>query len=224
MTGRAGRPSGTTRRLQRGLPVALAIGASTGGPKALLTLFADLRLPGSTFVFLVQHIHPRFTGILRRRLGEVSSLPVVEAEEGAAIQPGRLYVAPGRRHLIVERVGPGSFRSRLTDDPPRHSVRPSVDALFTSVAEVFGPRAVGVVLTGMGRDGLAGARAIKARGGRILAESEETCVVYGMPRVLAEAELADRLVPIGQMAAAIRQVCLGLVGLPDRVVSPALNR
>ncbi len=224
MTGRDGRSSRITRRLQRGLPVALAIGASTGGPKALLTLFADLRLPSSTFVFLVQHIHPRFTGILRRRLGEVSSLPVVEAEEGGSLQPGRLYLAPGRRHLIVERVGPGSYRSRLMDDPPRHGVRPSVDALFTSVAELFGPRAVGVVLTGMGRDGLVGARAIKDRGGTVLAESEETCVVYGMPRVLAEAELADRLLPIGKMAAAIRQVCLGLAGPPGSVVSRAQYR
>jgi two-component system chemotaxis response regulator CheB len=200
--------------------VGLAIGASTGGPKALLTLLAELRLPIPACVFLVQHIHPKFTRILSRRLGEVSSLPVLEAEEGSVIQPGRLYLAPGGRHLTVKRAGPGAYRTRLTDDPPRHGVRPSVDVLFSSVAEVFGPWAVGVVLTGMGRDGLAGARAIKAGGGTILAEAEETCVVYGMPRALAEAGLADRLVPIGEMAAAIQQACLGLAELPDPVLFP----
>jgi two-component system chemotaxis response regulator CheB len=95
-----------------------------------------------------------------------------------------------------------------------------VDTLFTSVAETFRSRAVGVVLTGMGRDGLAGAHAIKARGGVVLAESAETAVIYGMPRALAEAALADRMVPIEDMAAAIRQVCLAMAGLPDPALSP----
>ncbi|MBI4736179.1 MAG: chemotaxis protein CheB [candidate division NC10 bacterium] len=210
MKGDEGQPVRNGRRLPRGLPLALAIGASTGGPRALLTLLADLQLPVPAPVFLVQHIHPKFTRILTRRLGEVSSLPIQEAEEGAVVQPGRIYIAPGGRHLVVERGVGGTCRTRLTADPPRHGVRPSVDELFTSVAEAFGPRAVGVVLTGMGRDGLAGARALKARGGTVLAEAEETCVVYGMPRALAEAALADRVVPIGEMAEAIRQVCLGL--------------
>ncbi len=201
-------------------PLALAIGASTGGPRALLTLLADLTLPSSTFAFLVQHIHPKFTRTLARRLGEVASLPVEEAQQGAVIQPGRLYLAPGGHHLVVERTGPLAYRTRLTDGPPHHGVRPSADELFVSVAAAFGPRAVGVVLTGMGRDGLAGARAIKAGGGTVLAEAEATCVVYGMPRALAEASLADRLVPIGEMASAIRQVCLTLSGRSSRVPLP----
>jgi two-component system chemotaxis response regulator CheB len=100
------------------------------------------------------------------------------------------------------------------DRPVRHGVRPSVDDLFTSLAGIFGRRTLGVVLTGMGRDGLAGAEAIKAGGGMVLAEAETTCVVYGMPRVLAEAALADRMVPLDEMAAAIRQGCLRLAGLP----------
>lgn len=211
MTGSHGRTRRTTR-LREALPPALAIGASTGGPKALLTLLGDLDLPNPTYVFLVQHIHPRFTRILSRRLGEVSRLPIVEAQDGAMIRPGRIYLAPGSRHLKVERVGPGLYRTRLTHEPPRNGVRPSVDELFASVAQAFGSRVVGVVLTGMGRDGLAGAGAIKARGGVILAEAEESCVVYGMPRALAEAELTDRLVPIGKMAAAIRDACISLRG------------
>ena len=200
-------------------PPALVIGASAGGPKALLRLLADLRLPAPAFVFLVQHIHAKFTRILIDRLSEVSSIPVQEAESGVAVQPGRLYLAPGGRHLMVERVGPGAYRTRLADGPPQHGVRPSVDTLFISAAEAFGSRAVGVVLTGMGRDGLEGARAIKARGGTILAESQETCVVYGMPRALAEAALVDRVVPIDAMAAAIRHICLRLAKAPTpRVV------
>ncbi len=214
MTAGTGSPRRSGRRPAAALPLALAIGASAGGPKALLRLMADLRLPIPVFVFLVQHIHAKFTRILIDRLGEVSSIPVQAAEAEAPVRPGRLYLAPSGRHLIVQRVGPGAYRTRLTDDPPDHGVRPSVDALFASTAEAFGPRAVGVVLTGMGRDGLEGARAIKARGGTILAESEETCVVYGMPRALAEAALADRVVPIGDMAAAIRQVCLRLAKPP----------
>jgi len=218
MTGSHGRTRRTTR-LRGALPPVLAIGASTGGPKALLTLLADLDLPTPTYVFLVQHIHPKFTQILSRRLGEVSRLPIVEAQDGAVIQPGRIYLAPGSRHLKVERAGPGLYRTRLSDEPPRNGVRPSVDELFASVAQAFGSRAVGVVLTGMGRDGLAGAGAIKARGGRILAEAEESCVVYGMPRVLAEAELADRLVPLSGMAAAIREACLCLAGLSEGMLA-----
>lgn len=209
------------RRSPPGLPVGLAIGASTGGPKALLTLVAGLTLPVPACIFLVQHIHPKFTRILGRRLGEVSSIPILEAEEGALVQPGRIYLAPAGRHLVVERVGSAGVRTRLTEDPPRHGVRPSVDALFASVAEAFGSRAIGVVLTGMGRDGLAGARAIKDRGGVVLAESAETCTVYGMPRVLAEAALADRMVPIDAMAAAIRQVCRERTGLPGPAHIPA---
>ena len=221
MTDNGIRPRRIRARLQGLLPLGLAIGASTGGPKALLRLVADLQVPGAAFLFLVQHIHPKFTRILRERLDEVSSVPIQEAEDQATIRPGRLYLAPAGRHLIVERVRPTTYRTRLTNDPLRQGVRPSVDTLFTSVAEAFGPRAVGVVLTGMGRDGLAGARAIKDRGGVLLAESAETCVVYGMPRTLAEAALADRMVPIDAMAAAIREVCLEMTATSERAPLPA---
>jgi two-component system, chemotaxis family, protein-glutamate methylesterase/glutaminase len=186
-------------------PVAVGIGASAGGPRALMTLLASLELPASAYAFLVQHIHPKFTHILCRRLAEVARMPVLAAEQGAEAQPGRLYVAPSGHHLELERRQPCTFRLRLTDGPPRHGVRPAVDELFVSLARVFGSRTIGVVLTGMGRDGLEGARAIKAQGGTVFAEAESTCVVYGMPRALAEAGLADRLLPLGEMAAAIQE-------------------
>jgi two-component system chemotaxis response regulator CheB len=212
------RPRSAVRAARIGLPVGIGIGASAGGPRALLTLLADLALPRSALAFLVQHIHPKFSGVLGRRLNEAAVLPVVEAEDGGTALPGRLYMAPGGRHLVVERGSPSAFRMRLTDGPPRHGVRPSVDELFLSLAAVFGPRAIGVVLTGMGRDGVEGARAIRARGGTILAESESSCVVYGMPRALAEAGLANRMAPIEEMADAIRDAATraaGLSGLAD---------
>jgi two-component system chemotaxis response regulator CheB len=203
-----GGPLNSDRRPRIDMPVGVGIGASAGGPRALLTLLTDFALPRFGYAFLVQHIHPKFTRILSRRLNETASVPVVEAEDGVAVQPRRLYLAPAGRHLVVERVWPATFRTRLTKEAPHHGVRPSVDALFISLAAVFGPRAIGVVLTGMGRDGVEGARAIKAQGGSVLGEAETTCVVYGMPRALAEAGLADRLVPIDEMAAAIREVTL----------------
>ncbi len=217
MTAEGGQASQAARPVRLRVPLALAIGASAGGPRALLTLLAGLELPGPFYAFLVQHIHPKFTHLLIRRLAEVAPAPVREAEDGAVVEPGCYYLAPGGRHLVVERAEPEGFRTHLTDDPPQHGVRPSVDALFASVAEAFGPRAVGVVLTGMGRDGLEGARAIKAQGGVILAEAQATCVVYGMPRALAEAGVADRLVPLDGMAAAIREACLTAAELPGPV-------
>jgi two-component system, chemotaxis family, protein-glutamate methylesterase/glutaminase len=208
VTTQDGSPPRSDRRSLVSLPVGVGIGASAGGPRALLTLLKDFALPRFGFAFLVQHIHPKFTRILSRRLNETSSIPVVEALDGGAALPGRLYLAPAGRHLVMERSWPATFRTRLTDDPPRHGVRPSVDVLFLSLAAAFGPRAIGVVLTGMGRDGLEGAREIKAQGGTVFAEAEASCVVYGMPRALAEAGLADRLIPIGEMAEAIRHAAL----------------
>jgi two-component system, chemotaxis family, protein-glutamate methylesterase/glutaminase len=200
-------PAPGARRGRAGLPHGLGIGASTGGPRALLALLAKLDIPSGTYIFLVQHIHPKFTHLLTRRLGEVATLPVVEAEGDAQARPGQIYVAPSGRHLLVEYRWPSTYRTQFDEGPLRNGVRPSVDALFTSLAKAFGNRAVGVVLTGMGRDGLEGARAIKESGGVVLAEAESTCTVYGMPRALAEAGLADRMVPIGEMAAAIREAC-----------------
>jgi two-component system chemotaxis response regulator CheB len=204
VNGGVGTAPGTVARPRARFPVGIGIGASAGGPRALLTLLSQLELPTSAFVFLVQHIHPKFTQILCRRLGEVSHLPVVPAENESEARAGRLYVAPAGSHLVVTRRWPCTFRLNLLDTPPRHGVRPSVDELFVSLAQAFGPRTIGVVLTGMGRDGLEGARAIKGDGGIVFAEAESTCVVYGMPRALAEAGLADSLLPIGEMAKAIQ--------------------
>jgi len=216
----AASPNGSDRHSRIGLPVGIGIGASAGGPRALLTLLADLDLPRSALAFLVQHIHPRFTAVLSRRLNEAGALSVMQAEDGATALPGRLYMAPGGHHMVVERSWPCLYRIHLTDQPPRHGVRPSVDELFLSLATAFGSRSVGVVLTGMGRDGVEGAKAIRAQGGTVLAEAESTCTVYGMPRALSQAGLANRMVPIGEMAGAIHEVATDLAGLRGLAVPP----
>ena len=213
-------PPAPIRMGRAGLPRGVGIGASTGGPRALLTLMAALTLPPQTYVFLVQHIHPRFTHLLTRRLSEVTAIPVREAEDGERAHPGQLYVAPSGRHLQVGYIWPSTYRIRLSEEPPRHGVRPSVDALFDSLAQAFRKRAIGVVLTGMGRDGLEGARSIKAAGGTMLAEAESTCTVYGMPRALAEAGLADRMLPIGEMAGALRELCESQRAIPPIYSAP----
>lgn len=190
---------------------AVAIGASTGGPQALLQLLGAIPADLPAYLFVVQHIHPRFTPMLARRLGEGSALSVREACDGELPRVGTVYLAPGGFHLRLERSPAGPVL-RLSGAPPRHGVRPCLDVLFASLAEVFRQRAVAVVLTGMGRDGLEGCRAVRARRGVVLAEAEETCTVFGMSRAPIEAGLVDRVVPLGEMAAAIVEAMPGLAG------------
>ncbi|MGC8990714.1 MAG: CheB methylesterase domain-containing protein, partial [Verrucomicrobiia bacterium] len=134
---------------------------------------------------------------------EESPIEVREAYEGAELAPGSVLIARAGRHLTFSRQEDGRVRAHLDVAPLDLPHRPSVDVLFKSAAETYGGRVLGVVMTGMGNDGLAGAAAIKARGGRLITESEETCVVYGMPRAIVEAGLSDRSVPLDQMARAI---------------------
>jgi two-component system chemotaxis response regulator CheB len=147
---------------------------------------------------IVQHLPAGFTKSLAERLDHHSALAVAEAKDGEFLSAGRALVAPGDFHLrVVNR------RVQLDVGPRRHGVRPSVDTTLETAAAVFGPGVLTAILTGMGEDGTEGARAVKAAGGRVLAEAESTCVVYGMPRAVAEAGLADEVVPLDQMAAAI---------------------
>lgn len=174
----------------------LAIGTSTGGPKALQEVIP--RLPGNlpVGVLVVQHMPPGFTRTLAQRLDAVSPLQVKEAEQGEPVRPGTVYLAPGDYHLRVNPRG----EVQLGQDPPIASLRPSVDAMFESVAQVYGAGVVAAVLTGMGSDGTRGAGLVKRAGGWILAEDQSTCVVYGMPRSVIEEGYADRVVPLGEVA------------------------
>lgn len=186
----------------------LAIGASTGGPKALATILEtlppDLPIP----IVVVQHMPALFTRSLAERISSSTPHRGAEAADGTPLAPGTVWIAPGDRHLVLERHGV-EVRLVTNSDPPENSCRPSVDPLFRSVAEIYGAGALGLVLTGMGQDGLRGARRIRDAGGRILVQDEPTSVVWGMPGAVARAGLADAIVPIGGVAAEIVRLASG---------------
>lgn len=177
------------------------IGTSTGGPQALTRVMTSLPANLAAPVAMVLHIPVGYTEALAARLDKLSALHVVEATEGLVLVPGMAVLARGGSHLRVERVA-GALRCRVSPLPLR-SFTPSVDELFMSGVRAAGGRLVGVVLTGMGDDGLEGARAIAAAGGSLLAEAEESCVVYGMPRCVIEAGLGATSVVLDKMAAEI---------------------
>jgi two-component system chemotaxis response regulator CheB len=185
-------------RPARGAEV-VVIGTSTGGPSALQAIIP--RLPGdiASAVLVVQHMPVGFTRSLAERLDARSALKVREAEDGERVAPGNVLVAPAGRHMKVRRRG-GETHVFLDDEPRTALHRPSIDVLMSSVARVFGARTLGVVLTGMGSDGVLGLRAIREAGGRTMAESEETCVIYGMPKAAVEAGVVDESVPLGRVA------------------------
>jgi two-component system, chemotaxis family, protein-glutamate methylesterase/glutaminase len=204
-----------------GAPEIVAIGVSTGGPNALAALLpalpADLPVP----VAIVQHMPPLFTRLLAERLNAQSSLSVVEGQSGMVMQAGSVYIAPGDHHMELRRSGP-SVVVGLIQTPPENSCRPAVDVLFRSVARVYGSRAVGIVLTGMGQDGLRGAEAICEAGGRVVAQDEATSVVWGMPGFVARAGLAEKVLPLEQIAADIlRRLVNSRAAAKDRPASPA---
>jgi two-component system, chemotaxis family, protein-glutamate methylesterase/glutaminase len=179
---------------------AVALGASTGGPRALAGIVPYLPGDIPAAVFIVQHMPPVFTGALARRLDGAGELPVQEAEDGEIVNAGRVYLAPGGRHLELKRVE-GVVRIRLSEAGPVWGVRPAVDVLFAAVARTFGPASVGVVLTGMGRDGAAGLRAIQEVGGCTLVQDEPTSIIPSMPK--AASIWAERVVPLQDLAGAI---------------------
>lgn len=180
----------------------VAVASSTGGPRALNELFSRLSKDMVTAFVVVQHISVGFTKALARRLSDVTQLRVSEAVEGEYLMGGHVYVAPGAIHLAVE-GGPGCFRTVFSDLPPRLGVKPSADIMMTSVAKAASQRCLGVVLTGMGRDGTEGLKEIKKAGGKTLAQDEESCVVYGMPKSAVESGAADKQLTLPQMAAEI---------------------
>jgi two-component system chemotaxis response regulator CheB len=181
----------------------VAIASSTGGPVALQQVLG--KLPGDFPVPLVvtQHMPKDFTASFAKRLDSISALSVVEGEEGMELKRGSVVLAPGGSHLIVKRRPNGVPYCGLSDAPPVLSVKPSANIMFLSVADEFGGKAVGVVLTGMGRDGADGAAALHAKGAHIIAEAQETCVVYGMPKATVEAGAADELLPLGEIPDAL---------------------
>ena len=187
----------------RGRTEVVVIGASTGGPPALQHIVPALPADLDLAVLVVQHMPVGFTRSLADRLATRSQMPVREAMEGEVVRPGAVLIAPAGRHTKVRRRG--TVVRVVLDDEPREALhRPSVDVLMASVAKAYGPRALGLVLTGMGADGVEGLRAIRLAGGVTLAESEETCEIYGMPKAAVEAGVVDRSVPLYRLAEEIR--------------------
>ena len=180
----------------------VVVAASTGGPTALQQVVSGLPASLPVPVMIVQHIPRGFTKSLAERLDARSAIPVREARDGELVAPGVILIAPAGIHSRLVRRGGGVVVT--LDEEPRDALhRPSADVLMASVAEVYGARAIGVVLTGMGSDGTEGLRAIRGAGGHTLAESEETCVIYGMPKAAFEAGVVDRAVPLDRVAGEI---------------------
>jgi two-component system chemotaxis response regulator CheB len=177
----------------------VVIGTSTGGPPALQAIIP--RFPGDLVaaVLVVQHMPAGFTKSLAERLDARSEVPVREAKDGESVDAGTVLIAPAGTHTKLRKRG-SAVRIVLDDEPRASLHRPSIDILMASAARIYGPKALGVLLTGMGADGVEGLRAIREAGGRTLAESEETCAIYGMPKAAMEAGVVDRSVPLTEMA------------------------
>jgi two-component system chemotaxis response regulator CheB len=184
----------------------VAIGISTGGPQALEFVLSQLPpdFPGA--IVVVQHMPEGFTDMFARRLDELCALRVKEAQSGDALLPGRVLICPGSRHIKVKRLPMGDI-AVLCDDPRMNGHRPSADVLLRSAAEEFQAQAVGVLMTGMGDDGAEGLGAVKKAGGMTIAQSEDSCVVYGMPKAAIERGYAVRVVALDVMSATLQAIC-----------------
>lgn len=203
LTGPLAAPVVATRRAAPVRPVrAVLVGSSTGGPDALRRIFSSIRSPLPVPLLIVQHMPPVFTRQLAERLDREGPTTVVEAAGGEALAPGYAYLAPGGRHLEIERRGT-ALMTVVTDDPAVNFTRPSVDVLFRSAVRVLGGDLLAVVLTGMGSDGRDGAGDVSRAGGHVLAQNEESSIVWGMPGAVVTAGHAHQILPLDQVARAV---------------------
>jgi two-component system chemotaxis response regulator CheB len=180
-------------------PRMIAIGSSTGGPQALLTLLGALSPAVSCPIVIAQHMPATFTTVLAQHIGRASGRPCVEAEHGMEVVPGGIVLAPGDYHFQVAKEG-GKCVARLSKTVPENFCRPSVDPLFRSVAQSYGAEGCAVMLTGMGSDGCDGARMMAAAGARVIAQDEATSVVWGMPGAVAQAGICSAILPLPRIA------------------------
>ena len=191
-------------------PRALVIGASTGGPQALMSLVSEIGPVIDRFpVLITQHMPPTFTTILAEHLARASHRPVHEGVDGELVKPGRIYLAPGGRHMRVVRNGANAAIA-LDDGPPVNFCKPAVDPLFASAIDVWQGGVLAVVLTGMGSDGMRGGKEIVAAGGSVIAQDEATSVVWGMPGAAAHAGICAAVLPLGQIAPKLIQLFAGV--------------
>lgn len=184
----------------------VAIAASTGGPRAIQDILGNVKTTSIAPIVIVQHMPAGFTKSFAERLNEISILEVFEGYDNLQLKPGMVVIAPGGSHLIVEYNRAKQLICRLSDIPPLHSVKPAADLLFLSVADVVGDTSLGIILTGMGRDGAEGAKAIRQRGGYVIAESSDTCVIYGMPKAAVEQGAVDEVLPLHAISIRIEEL------------------
>ncbi len=207
------------RQARSSRPVeALVIGVSTGGPNALASLLPRIDAHFPVPILVVQHMPPMFTRLMSERLDALCSLHVAEATEGCVVEPGRIWIAPGDFHMLPRRDGTRVVLT-LSTSPQENSCRPSVDPLFAAAASIYGAGALGLILTGMGQDGLRGAGEIRKAGGRIIVQDEASSVVWGMPGAVVRAGLADAVVPLDNIAA---QLALAVAASPSASQGPSM--
>ncbi len=180
----------------------VGIGVSTGGPPAVQQIVSGLNYDFPSSILIAQHMPATFTRAFAKRLDQCSPLQVKEAEDKEPLEKGLIYVAPGGQHIKLDQQV-RRVQLEVNPDPENSMYKPSVDVLLSSIAQKMGARCLGVILTGMGSDGLQGSAYLKSKGGRLLAQSDATCVVYGMPRSVVEAGLADQIHDIQDMAEGI---------------------
>ena len=196
----------TFRQPRKVLPEVIVIGSSTGGPNALSKVMTSLSDEVACPILIVQHMPPTFTPMLARHLASDSGRPCQEAVDGGPIERRRIYVAPGDFHMEITKSG-NRMVTMLSQGPPQHYCRPSVNPLFLSAAMWYGNRVLAVMLTGMGDDGIEGTREIVDRGGTVIAQDEATSVVWGMPGAVVRDGLADEVLPLDDIAGAMARAC-----------------
>jgi two-component system chemotaxis response regulator CheB len=175
---------------------AIALGISTGGPLSLQKIIPKLSKHINCPIFIVQHMPPKFTKSLAERLNGMCALEVKEAENAEIVRNSVIYIAPGGFHMIIENGSPGIIRTKISEEPADTLHRPSVDVMMNSVIKIYGKNTLGIIMTGMGKDGFEAIKELKNIGGVSLAQDEESCVVYGMPRAIIDGQLADIVAPL----------------------------
>ena len=203
--------SGSINLGLKGKPQIVAIGISTGGPKALAELIPKIPAGLGVPIVIVQHMPPVFTKALADSLDKKSALTIREGADGQVLSADTVYIAPGGKQMKVTKgSGIGNYKLKITDDPPENHCKPSADYLFRSIAGEFPGKALGVIMTGMGRDGTVGLRLMKRKGAKVLAQDEKTCVVYGMPMEAVKAGVVDLVLPLPRIAGELSNIVKGI--------------
>lgn len=197
----------TLRKASAALPRIIAIGSSTGGPQALLEVLRDMAASVKLPILITQHMPATFTTLLAEHIERATGVPCAEGKDGETVNAGRIYLAPGSYHMIVERAGTGSV-IRLNQNPPENFCRPAVDPMLRSMAAIYGSSLLTIILTGMGSDGQKGATEVVGAGGTVIAQDEATSVVWGMPGAVATSGLCSAVLPIKEIGPSVRKLVM----------------